>query len=160
MSYGHGKTRIDLNGPYGNSVSLFKIADHWANLCGHNRIHVALDITKNITAEERYEVFATLFGDYSTLYYGEGKSVEKDPFAAWPFETKRSAEPYYPRYAMPSDLSAFLPHKDAFVRDKCPCIKCNVEKAEEVRAWLEEWKEFEDEAVEYLFELYVKRISE
>lgn len=93
--YGHGKTRIDLNGPYGTIVSLFRIADYWATLCGHNRVTVALHLTDPTDSmETRYEAFARFFGDYATLYYGEGKrsAGDSDPFSAWPFECRRFAE--------------------------------------------------------------------
>ena len=91
-TYGHGKTRIDLNGPYGTVVSLFRIADYWANLCNKNRLDVALFLTDpNDTMEHRYAAFAEYFGDYATLYYGDGKptSSDSDPFSAWPFECRR-----------------------------------------------------------------------
>ena len=98
VTYGHGKTRIDLNGPYGTAVSLARIGDYWATLCGRDRIHVVMFLTDPTdTPEQRYVYFAEFFGDYATLYYGNGAQRvqgDPDPFAAWPFECRRVTELY------------------------------------------------------------------
>jgi len=95
-TYGHGATRIDLNGPYGTAVSLVRIGDYWATLCGKDRIHIAMFLSDPTdTPEQRYTYFAEFFGDYATLYYGQGArgtqrvQGDPDPFAAWPFECAR-----------------------------------------------------------------------
>ena len=90
-TYGHGPLRIDLNGPYGTAVSLARIGDSWAKLYGKDRIHIAMFLTDPTdTSEQRSTHFASFFGDYATLYYGQGDQGTRgdqgdpNPFAARP----------------------------------------------------------------------------
>jgi hypothetical protein len=88
VTYGHGPIRIDLNGPHGTAVSLARIGDSWATLCRKDRIHIAMFLTDPTdTPEQRYTHFASFFGDYATLYYGQGDQGTRgaeDPFVARP----------------------------------------------------------------------------
>jgi hypothetical protein len=153
-TYGQGKTRIDLNGPYGTTVSLFRIADHWANLCGHDRVSVVLALTeRTLTLEDRYKAFANFFGDYATLYHGEGKRVsgDSDPFSGWPFECRRRSHTYVPP-TPPSIAALIVPHTST-----CGgCIRCNKERAAEYEAWHKEYLEIEDATVDYVIEKYIE----
>ena len=104
VTYGRGTLRIDLNGLYGTAVRLARLGDSWATLCGRDRIHVAMFLTDPTdTPEQRYTHFAEFFGDYATLYYGngtQGAQGDPDPFAARPcalpgFHSKSKQETDY-----------------------------------------------------------------
>ena len=149
MRYGHGATRIDLNGPHGTMTSLIRIADHWARLLGYDRVHVALALTyPTTTTEELHDAFAAFFGDYATLYEGtpgrrEAETI--DPFAAWPFECQRPTPPFEHRFTtMPPPL------KELYMKGV---------QSKELEAWIAEYTAYETDAVAFLLENYARCIQ-
>jgi hypothetical protein len=93
VTYGRGKTRIDLNGPYGTAVSLCRIGDYWATLYGKDRIHIAMFLADPTnTPEQCYTYFAEFFGDYATLYYGQGTPDPARPFD-WRIDFQKKSTP-------------------------------------------------------------------
>jgi len=145
-TYGHGATRIDLNGPYGTMTSLIRIGDYWATLLGMDRIAVALSLTNwHRPMSHRLSMFAHYFGEYATLYEGSTCVTDDavDPFSSWPFERRRPHGPFPNRFpTMPSHFQ-----------------EQGVAGQQSAAAWIEERTELETAMVEYLLEDYGKHVA-